>query len=352
MKTIRLLMISLAAICAASCSNDEIEKIAEQRTNGINVTINLSNFFSSYNFYDSQHDLTPTSYLRTFNSDGGGFIEVRSLYYDSNGTLVDSVITFSTNTNNVTHSLKLAVGNYTVISTLTFTPEQEPGNSFWSLQNKEKLSTATIEKEYKGQWALMSYAAKTVTVGAGQTAVELTPEPIGVLVYMYMQNFQYKNQSTYPTVSDNGIRNIAFYTKDYAIGYRLNPNAADKYVYRDQGQSSSWWIVDKSVPTDFDNSWTYFKSNLYTVFYFLSPNPLIAFGYTLNGASSFNSYGENTYSITNGRVYLAYWDYFQVGNPYFGIADNNHWHTYSSSVKQLKLMNNSFNPVSKKISDK
>ncbi|MBQ5475593.1 MAG: hypothetical protein IIT65_13155, partial [Lachnospiraceae bacterium] len=44
----------------------------------------------------------------------------------------------------------------------------------------------------------------------------------------------------------------------------------------------------------------------------------------------FNGYGEQTCNITSGKVYLAYWDYFKVGNPYFGIADNNHWNRYET----------------------
>ena len=339
MKALRFLIFSLAPIFFISCSNDEIEKVVEQKNSVINVTVNLSNMFASYNFYDSQHGITPTDYLKTFNSEGKHYIEARTLFYDSNGNLADSVVTFSTNTNSVMHSRKIAAGTYTVISTLTFADKNEVGNSYWSLQNKEKLSTATIEQDYKGRYAIMSYASKSVSVGNNlSTSTEITPAPVGSLIYMYMQNFQYKNQSTYQTVADNNIRKIAFYTKNYAIGYRLNPSATDKYVYVNQGTSNSWWIVKDFEPKDFDNSWTYFKSNLYGVFYFLSPNPLITFGYTLSGSTTFQGYGEQTYTLSNGRVYLAYWDYFQVGNPYFGLADNNHWNTYSTA-KQLKLMN-------------
>ena len=43
----------------------------------------------------------------------------------------------------------------------------------------------------------------------------------------------------------------------------------------------------------------------------------------------FSPYGEKTTTFTPGITYLAYWDYFQIGNPYLIPADNNHWHDYS-----------------------
>ena len=79
--------------------------------------------------------------------------------------------------------------------------------------------------------------------------------------------------------------------------------------------------------------------NLYAYCYILAPQFNLEFGYTLQGETSFHGYGETTYTQTPGSVILAYWDYFQVGNPYFGPADNNHWHSYSSSVKALKAIN-------------
>ena len=72
-------------------------------------------------------------------------------------------------------------------------------------------------------------------------------------------------------------------------------------------------------------------TNLYGYFYILAPDFNLCFGYVLNGQNTFSMFGKQDCNIQYGKTYLAYWDYFQVGNPYFGIADNNHWNDYSSS---------------------
>ena len=67
----------------------------------------------------------------------------------------------------------------------------------------------------------------------------------------------------------------------------------------------------------------------------MTPNPHVQFGYEIDGDTGFSGYGEGSYNIQSGKTYLAYWDYFNVGNPYFGIADNNHWNTYSSRTRAI-----------------
>lgn len=91
-------------------------------------------------------------------------------------------------------------------------------------------------------------------------------------------------------------------------------------------------------PTDFDESWTFFETNLYGFEYLLEPQAHMTFGYTLNGNDGFNGYGEADYTFQPGKVYLAYWDYFKVGNPYLGIADNNHWNSYTTNARSYASM--------------
>ena len=115
------------------------------------------------------------------------------------------------------------------------------------------------------------------------------------------------------------------YAKNKAVGYKLNPNAVNRYVYRnDVGEK--WWYVSSSEPSEFDKDWGFFQANLYSFTYLLVPESEMIFGYVMEGETTFHGFGRGNYTLSDGKVYLGYWDYFQVGNPYFGLANNNHWH--------------------------
>lgn len=327
-------------LVTASCSNDDILVETNEKVNEVNVNVSLANFISGYNFNDTRHDISVTEDFRTFNSESEKYIHVRTLLYNSQGDLVDSLITFSSTTNAISKSIKLAAGNYTVVTTLNFADEMSADGSWWDLYDKEKLSTAYLSPYRRNSiWCIMSYAAQTITVSPGNTTnVSVIPTPIGALGYMYLQNFQYKNEATYGTVADNGVRSIALYSQKVADGYKLDPNASDKYVYLKATASGSWYYLSSKLePSDFSQSkdYGYFRTNLYDYLYILAPSFNATFGYVLDGESSFSGYGEGNYTIQNGQTYLAYWDWFQVGNPYFGIADNNHWHSYASNARSL-----------------
>ena len=105
-----------------SCKNDDIIIVKNDSVNEVNVNVSLSNFFSSYNYNDTRHDISVTEDYRTFNSEFNKYIHVRTLFYNSQGNLVDSLVTYSTSTNAVSESIKLAPGTYTVITTLNFKP--------------------------------------------------------------------------------------------------------------------------------------------------------------------------------------------------------------------------------------
>lgn len=338
-KTLLFIAFCFVAFLMSSCSNDDIVINVNDSVNEVNVSVSLSNFYSSYNYNDTRHDIKVTEDFRTFNSEHNRYIQTRTLIYDSNGLLVDSLIEYSINTNAVTKVLKLSGGKYTAVSTLTFALKSDKDNSFsswWDLVDKERLSTAQLNlRNSFSIWCIMSYDSKEFTVTPGSTtSLSMNPSPVGALAYLYLQNFWCDKDSNYPNMVDNGIRGLCVYSQNKAQSYKLDPNAADKYSYfNDLGKDTWYYLSDYLEPTDFDDNWTYFQSNLYDYFFILAPNPHIVFGYYLDGSEGFTPYGESTYTITPGQTYLAYWDYFKVGNPYFGIADNNHWNTYSSSSR-------------------
>ena len=336
MKTIKLGALLLSALLFAACGDDDEDSVSQ--VFDVNVSVSLSNFYSSYDYNDTYHDINVTDDYRVFNSEYGFKIQMRTLFYNSNGVLVDSILQNVTNTNTIVASKSLPAGTYTAIATLTFADKS--GEAWWDLVDKQKIVTAKlVSKNRYTKWCIMSYASEEFTVSGGQsTNVSLNPKPVGSLGYFFLQNFQYKNESYYGTVSDNGIRSLCVFGRNIATGYMLNPKADSRFEYLDDGGSNSWYFLSSYLePTDFDNSWTFFKSNLYSYFYILSPNPTIEFGYVMKGEDTFVGYGNQRLSLSSGKTYLAYWDYFQVGNPYFGVANNNQWHRYNQDSRVITM---------------
>ena len=324
------------ALFVSSCSNDDIIIDAVNKAE-VNVNVNLSNFFSSYNFNDTQHGVNISEEFRTFYSEYNKYIQVRTLFYNSTGLLVDSVISYSTSTNAVTQKIALPEGTYTAITTLTFADKDDDDAnvyySWWDLCDKERLSTVYLNTELsRTRWAIMSYASQTISVDSeSANSFTMTPQPIGALCYIFFQNFQYKNEATYGNVADNGIRSLSLYTQKLATGFRLNPDASEKYIYKEDAGENTWWFLSSYMePSDFSQSseYGYFRTNLYSFCYILAPKFNMYFGYEMKNEDYFNGYGLANYSITNGKTYLAYWDWFKVGNPYFGVATNSKWNKY------------------------
>ena len=332
----------LAVMMTTSCSNDDIIIESENRINDVNVSVSLSDFYQAYNFVDTKHNLD-YQLAERFNSfkTSGMYIQTRTLIYDSDGQLVDILKTNTQNTNAVTESTKLGDGKFTFVTIVNFSYKNSKGNfeSVHNLKETAKLTTAYLDMSWNDmKWSIMSYDSKVVTV-TKTTDVTMQPTPVGSLAYLYFQNFQYESEATYPTMSDNGIRKLTVYSKNKAIGYMLNPDAVDKYVYKDPTDKDWWYFLsDQLLPSNFaDGSWTFFQNNLISYFYVLDPNPTICFGYVLDGKETFDGYGEKAYTMETGKVYLAYWDYFQVGNPYFGVADNTHWNSYEAPQVSLSI---------------
>lgn len=326
----KYLYLILIALCTglASCSNDDIEV-----SHSVSVTIDPSDLFSSYTYVDTRHTIDQIGdTYRTFNSEYGLYIHARSLFYNiETDALVDSIVRFCTNTNPITVSKPIAEGRYYVVTTLTFADKDK--DTWWVLEDGQTLSTAKLHARNRfSKWSIMSQSVETLTITAESDApsVVTKPQPVGTIVYEYFQNFQYLNQSSTSSVSDNNIRRLALYTQSAAKSYNLSPSATSKFNYYDAAGRGQWYFADIFEPSDFDQSWTFFKSNLYSFCYIMEPSSTLCFGYTLKGENSFHGYGQKTYNLETGVTQLAYWDWFQVGNPYFGKADNNQWHVYSS----------------------
>lgn len=344
MKKIIFPAIAAMLMITSSCNNDDIDTNV---VNEVAVNISLANFFSSYNFTDTRNNISVANDYRTFYSENKNYIHVRSLFYDSNGYLTDSIVGFQTNTNALQKSIVLKEGKYTVVTTLNFALDNNVSNSLWIMLDREKLSTAQLRSRLRqSKWSIMSYDAQTVEVKKGQVQnLYVDPQPVGALAYVYFQNFQFFDEETYGEVADNGVRSLAVFSQTIAMSYKLDPKATDRYVYLDASHEHGWYYLsDDYKPENFPafEEAGHFLTNIYGYFYILAPSFNLCFGYTLEGENSFSPYGQANYTIENGKEYLAYWDWFAIGAPYFGIANNNHWNSYSTRSDQKTQDGNSY----------
>lgn len=315
----------------SSCHNEEIH-VEDKRLCYVDVTVSLSDFFSCYDFIDTKHASVPYAEennhyervnaadiynsLCTYNNHEGRVVyaKIKSLvlFYDDRGLLVDSVVAYSDKVEEVTQKTQLAAGKYTAIATLIFRDQAYSGNFYWTLKEPESLSTVYMENLYPGTiWSIMSYDSQEIEVGEKKdNEVNLTPTPVGSLCYAFFQNFQ----------SEDKIRDIIVCTDNYAQGYRLDPRATEKYIYK-KGTNNLLWAIP---PYYFNYLTNYFKSDFLDYFYILAPQCNIKFEY--KSAGKWWMIDLPSVEIKGGTTYLAYWDYAQPNTPYFGVADNSHWH--------------------------
>lgn len=345
MKKFLYILSILSVAFLSSCDNKAIpESIIDPPENkySVDVTVSLSNFFQCYDFQDNLHsDVPPLSeYYRTFNSEYGLYIEARTLIYNNNtGLIVDSLLTYSKNTNPIKETVKLPRGKFTAITTLSFAIEYQ--NKFipywWNLIDQEKLSTVKFYNlDNESPWSILSCSSIEFEVNESKSnSISLAPSPVGAICYFVMENFHTTPEDA-PLVVDNGIRFIKIYTQKYAYAYYLDNNMdpSDRFVYANATEHNYWIPLDEETPSEYNDDWIFFEGNggLCSWFYILAPQCNIEFGYILDGEESFHDYGEANYTIQSGKTYLAIWDYLYVGNPYFGLADNNHWDRSKSSI--------------------
>ena len=331
MKPLIYIFAILSLAILSSCDNENID-IKDSRKVSVDVTVYLTDFFSCYDFIDTKHHLDLEKHRRykslnaaeicksfcsfydPYDSNKNQYTEIQTivLFYNDEGKYVDMIVDYSNNTDSVPLSPKLAPGEYTVIAILIFKVD---GDFHWSLKEKENLNTVYLfNSDNTAIWSIMSYAYKEIIVGEKKdNRVRLTPTPVGALCYAYFQNFQ----------NNDRIDNIRVYTDKFVKGFRLNPNTPDKYIYSDEKKLRETTPLTCSF---FDYSATYFQGDFFDYFYILSPQCNIYYMYYDNYKKTWKRVDLPTCDIESGKTYLAYWDYNHVDQPYFGIADNDHWY--------------------------
>lgn len=336
MKKIYFLAVLFAGMAFTSCENDEIGvELGDVIIKGkgqLTITVNPSDFFACYNYEDTYHNVKTAERFRTFNSSFGYYIELRSMIYDQESDeLKDSVVVKTlTNTNSYTSPkpIELPAGKYTVVSTLSFAVESNGSYmSLWNVADREKLSTANMQaRSRSSMWCILSVATDDVEIVSDQTAtLSTTPKPVGSLVYSLFENFQYNSEASYGHTPDKtDLQRASLYTQRTAISYNLSPKAVNKVNYLNEGTSNQM----KALIGATKSSEGYIK-NTAAFSFLLEPQETIAFGLMRVDETTFTPYGQNTVQLEAGKTYLAYWDHFKLGAPYFGLADNNHFNTYT-----------------------
>ncbi|MBQ9577308.1 MAG: hypothetical protein IJV11_10565 [Muribaculaceae bacterium] len=326
-------------ILLSSCGNEDID-IIDERICSVDVTVNLTDFFSCYNFVDTKHhlDLEKNKRFKSLNAadiyesfssfyvSGSGnrvTIEVRVLFYNDSGQLVNKneSVFISDYSDRVNQTIKLPTGRYTAIAILTF---DDADNRHWLLNDKENLSTACLATNGGSGgsiWSIMSYASQEVVIGEkNENKVQMTPAPVGALCYVYYQNFQ----------ENKRIASIRVCSDTIAQRFMLDPNSQNRYIIKDTGGSKFNWLnnmlLESTPKLYFDGTATYFQDDFFDYFYILAPRCNLYFSYYQNGPGRSEPIELPACDIENGRTYMIYWDYNHLDNPYFGLADNDHWY--------------------------
>lgn len=330
MKKIIYIFILLTGLLV-SCSNDPID-IDSVKTkepiyyNTLTITVDPSDLFSSYTFQDTHHAVKSLKNLfPTFNSEEKRFIQWRTLIYDENEQLVDSVVEYLSNTNSLTKELQLVGGDYYAVTTLTFTDTLK--KSMWDLIDKEKMSTVKLQPKSRwGMWNVMSQSSDKFSISQNRTArIATVPKPVGCIVYSVWENFSKWDTKIY----GDSLEQVALYTKDVTESYNLDPNATNRYNMLDELGENTWYYQDY-----YHGSLIYLFADLlgrnytYSYSYIFNTDKVSRqiYGYSVKKKDGFGGgYGKSDYKTMPGKTYLSYWDYDNIGNPYFGEADNNHW---------------------------
>ena len=320
----------------SSCQNEDID-INDGRICSVDVTVSLSDFYSCYDFIDTKHHFDNLEENRRYKSMNAAEIyqsfctyydilrgkcyakiKTRVLFYNNdNGLLVDSILTYSDNANEVIRTIHLPTGTYTAIATLTFKVEEGFYDEYWSLKEKESLNNVYLENTRAGSiWSIMSYDSREIVVGEKkENEVHMTPTPVGALCYAVFQNFQ----------NNDKITDIMVYTDDLAQGFRLDPNSTERVIFKEVGNWSYNYLL-WSLPSDYyEDPVTCYQSDVFDYFYILAPQSNMYFAYCDKSTGKWRSVEMPRIDIENGKTYLAYWDYNHWDKPYFGIADNEHW---------------------------
>lgn len=212
------IIFSLLAIVGlvSSCTNDEIEV---ESYNDLTYNVSTQSVYEKFGIAED--------FKKKFLSESWS-IGVFTYIYDEEGLLVASDSIHTKTFGKIEQDFtKLNVGKYTAITIEMLVDDEDNFQSdCWIILGQEKQSTLEIaNKSYEAYWynAVGVTSTQLVIEKGKSITYDITPEPIGSIVYCKFQDF---DKSDY--------KMLAFLTKDQPFGRFVSPNinGADRFDFK------------------------------------------------------------------------------------------------------------------------
>lgn len=250
-------------------------------------------------------------------------VAVKSLIYDENGALVDSMTTYAYDTNSMQQTYKkLPYGQYTgiFIETLVYSDTKLPKH--YRIAGAAKLSTLEIKQIDAPYWyAIIGVKDQKFTFGDNAEKIYVTPKTLGHIINCNFYNWT-KSSSV----------NLAIGTEEIYEGYRLDPSIAEENRYSTTLMESDTFypLGDTKVSDDTERFDIYVlgKSLTYTLYYQTTQNANTTSWNYLKNYRTINNLktGEISYigyAFSNdekGTVYGYHGDYNGMAQWYNNIV--------------------------------
>ncbi len=328
----------VSMLMATSCSNDEIEVVKEGKKHNLTVQVSTKELYDRFEWSDKIRD----EQLRT----GTGIIGVMTLVYDAAGNLVKQAEEHTSSFNNVTTTLALQEGTYTVVAVETLlSPDLDNKSKAWEVVEEDKLSTVKLKlKDDEGHVpveCIIGVGTQMVTV-TGQSSITMVAEPVGCRINFLPFNF--KNARMLHSGSVENVVETALATLDFIESYSLNPQlaAAQRFNKGLTGDGYAHFFCNLAAEKSDDYySFDYIVSSELELRYMFQTEDMSATSYFTGGTN------VRKVSLENGKVYYAGVYYFSedyVPATFFGSSYSELQSWKSQCDENLKSLNGGTTP--------
>lgn len=299
MKKYIMLLVSAVIMAFASCSDSHEIDIIE--TGDVTFDINTQSMYDEF-------DIT-NGIKRQILMDKLFAIAVKSLIYDQNGCLADSMTTYVYNTNSTQHSYTmLPNGKYTAVFIETVVYVDNDFQPFdYRIEGVDKLSTLQIEQiSTPYWWAAVGVETREFTVNEKQ--IQITPKALGSIINCRFFDF-----------TDSPCLKVGLGTKENYIGYKLDPSISEESRYMSELSETEYFALLGYAEVEDDEAtfdiYVLGKTLTYTFYYQTEKNANTNYWSHLQKESKVTlKIGEKTYlahayDSNNGNVYDYYGTY-------------------------------------------
>lgn len=249
MKKIIYSLMAILAIAISSCTNDEIEiQFGDKAQTEVTFSITTRSMYDSFGISDN---VTET-YLR----DKTLGVCVKTYIYDSEGNLVDSLVSGAYTYELQKQTIKLNNGTYTAVFVEGLMDQNDNYKvSNWNIQNVKKQKDAKVNfTAYRmARKDVVGISSEKFTVNDKSINVATTPEGVGVLLYVYYNGY-----------IDTPYDKVGIFSKEMTKGIALDPSIQeqDRYITINSSSKEMFVLRDMDVEDTFTKcSIVYLPSN-------------------------------------------------------------------------------------------